>query len=108
VHGAPVQLLNYFKGRKVPHLYGVLAGVLWSVGLIATFVTGGTLATIQVEPAVTRAFAEGAPVLATLWGLLVWREFRGGSFRVGILLTAMLILWIVGAGMVALALSFAK
>jgi hypothetical protein len=38
----------------------------------------------------------------------VWREFRGGSFRVGILLTAMLILWIVGAGMVALALSFAK
>lgn len=108
VHGAPVQLRNYFKGGKAVHWEGILGGVLWSVGLIATFASGGAQARIQAGPVATRGFAEGAAILATLWGLLAWREFRGGSLRVRILLTAMLILWIVGAAMVTLAPGLAK
>jgi glucose uptake protein len=108
VHGQPVQLRTYFNGLKTPHVYGILAGVLWSVGLLATFASGGVLATIQAGPVATRGFAYGAAVLATLWGLLAWREFRGGSFRISILLTAMLTLWIVGAGMVTIAPGLAK
>ena len=108
VHGAPVQFRSYFTGGKTPHLYGILAGILWSVGLIATFSSGGTLATIQAGPVATRGFEEGAVVLATLWGLLGWREFRGGSSKIRILLTAMLILWIVGAALVTVAPGFGK
>ncbi len=108
VHGAPVQLRAYFKGSKAVHLYGLLAGVLWSVGLIATFASGGTLATIQIGPAIPRGFAYGAAVLATLCGLLGWREFRGGSHRVRMLLTAMVILWILGAGLVTMAPALLK
>jgi glucose uptake protein len=102
VHGAPVQLRAYFKGGKTQHLYGLFAGVLWSIGLIATFASGGNLATIQAGPVATRGFAGGAAVLATLWGLLAWREFRGGNYRIRILLTAMLIVWVAGAAMVTL------
>jgi glucose uptake protein len=108
VHGAPVQLRAYFKGSKSVHLSGILAGILWSVGLIATFASGGTLATIQAGPVAPRAFAYGAAVLATLCGLLGWREFRGGSHRVRMLLTAMLILWILGASLVTIAPVLAK
>jgi len=108
VHGAPVQFRSYFTGGKTPHLYGILAGILWSVGLIAAFASGGTLATIQAGPVATRGFEEGAAVLATLWGLLVWREFRGGSPKIRILLTAMLILWAIGAALVTMAPAFAK
>jgi len=109
VHGAPVQLRAYFKGTLAQHCYGLLAGALWSAGLIAAFASGGaTLATIQAGPMATRASAAGVTVLATLWGLLVWREFRGGSYRIYILLTAMLVAWVVGAGMVAVASGLAK
>ena len=108
VHGAPVQFRSYFKGGKAMHLNGLLAGVLWSVGLIAAFASGGYSATIQAGPVATRGFAEGAAVVATLWGLLRWREFQGGSLKVRILLTTMLMLWIVGAGMVTMAPSLSK
>ena len=108
VQGAPVQFRAYFKGGVAVHFYGGLAGVLWCVGLIATFASGGSLATIQVGPVPVRGFAEGATVLATLWGLLAWREFRGSSPRVRTLLMSMLVLWMVGAGMVALAPGLAK
>ena len=103
VHGAPVQLRAYFKGSGKQHVCGLLAGALWIGGLIANFTTGGTLSSIQAGPVATRGFEAGAALLAALWGLLVWREFRGGSDRVRILLTAMLILWAVGASMVVMA-----
>jgi glucose uptake protein len=108
VHGAPVQFRAYFKGSKAQHFCGLLAGGLWSTGLIASFVTGGTMALIEAGPVATRGFAEGAAILAALWGLLVWREFRGGSDRVRILLSAMLILWAVGGALLAMAPGFAK
>jgi len=108
VHGVPVQLRSYFKGAKRLHLYGLLAGVLVGIGLVAAFVSGGTLATVQAGPVATRGFTFGAAILATLWGLLGWRDFRRGSQRVRILLTAMLVMWIVGAAMVTMAPALAK
>jgi glucose uptake protein len=108
VHGAPVQLRNYFKGGRKLHMYGVLGGAVWGIGLIAMFASGGTFAAVQAGPAPTLGFALGAAVLAALWGLFAWKEFRGGSQRVRILLTAMLVLWIVGAGMVTMAPGLAK
>jgi glucose uptake protein len=108
VHGAPAQFRSYFKGGKTPHLYGLLAGILWSAGLIATLASGGTLATIQTGPVATRGFEYGAAVVGTLWGLLGWREFRGGSHRIRMLLTAMLIVWMVGAALVSMAPGLAK
>jgi glucose uptake protein len=108
VHGAPVQLRAYFKGGAAQHFYGLFAGVLWSAGMIGAFVSGGTLATIQVDAATVRGFADGAGILGALWGLAAWREFRGAEDRVRILLIAMLILWVVGAGIVIVAPTLAK
>ena len=103
VHGAPVQIRAYFKGSASQHLYGFIAGGLWIAGLIASFAPWGTQASFQAGPVMLRGFAGGAVLLATLWGLLGWREFRGGSLRVRTLLVAMVILWTVGASMLAMA-----
>jgi glucose uptake protein len=108
VHGTPVQFRSYFKGGKGVHLTGLFAGMLWSVGLIAAYTTGGAVATIHVSSVITGGFTEGAAVLATLWGLFGWREFQGANPRVRILLTAMLFLWIVGAGMITIAPLYSK
>ena len=98
----------YFKGPKTSHLWGLFAGGLWSAGLIATFVTGGALAKVQTGTVETRGFAAGAAILAALWGLFAWREFRGGAFKIKILLMAMLVLWAVGAAMMVMAPTFGR
>jgi glucose uptake protein len=108
VHGTPVQFRTYFKGSGRVHLTGLLAGMLWCIGLIAMFSSGGAAATIQMGSVATRGFTEGVAILATLWGLLGWREFQGASPRVRILLTAMLFLWILGAGLVTMAPVYSK
>lgn len=108
VQGAPVQVRTYFKGSKMQHLYGLLSGGLWSGGLIASFSTGGALALVQIEPVTRHAFEAGAAVLATLSGLLFWREFGGSSYRVRMLLAAMVILWVIGAGMMVMAPGITK
>lgn len=108
VQGAPVQVRGYFRGGAAVHFYGVFAGVLWCAGLLAMFASGGALATIHAVPVAVRGFTEGAAVLAALWGLAAWGDFRGSSPRVRILVTAMLVLWIVGAGIIALAPSIGK
>lgn len=99
VHGAPVQVRTYFKGSGKQHLCGLLAGGFWIGGLLASLITGGTLAQTEAGPVVTRAFSDGAVMLAMLWGWLAWREFKGSSYRVRMLLTAMTVLWMVGAAM---------
>jgi glucose uptake protein len=102
VHGAPVQIRAYFKGSKKQHLQGLLAGGVWMCGLLAIFVSGGTLANVQAGAVAIRAFTGGTAVLGALWGLVAWREFKGSRSNVRILLTVMLLLWVAGAAMLVL------
>jgi glucose uptake protein len=108
VHGAPVHFRAYFKGSIAQHSYGLLAGSLWCGGLLASFVSGGTLATIQAGPVATRGFAAGVVILGAAYGLLAWREFAASSSRVRFLLTAMLGLWIIGASMIVISAEVPK
>jgi glucose uptake protein len=58
---------------------------------------------VQVGPAVSYALGQGATLISVLWGLLVWKEFRGATPRVKGLLAAMILLFIAGLSMVATA-----
>jgi glucose uptake protein len=79
VHGNALELGDYLKGSLGQHLLGILGGLLWSVGMIAGFLTvGGTAATL-VSPAISYALSHGGAVVSILWGLLIWRDFKGAS-----------------------------
>lgn len=108
VHGAPVPLRAYFKGSLSQHLLGFMAGVLWIVGLIGRLSSGGSLTKVSAGPVWTHGFEAGAVLLAIAWGFLKWGEFKGSSYRVRMLLLAMLVLWIVGAAMMIAAPEFGK
>lgn len=61
-----------------------------------------TAATGIVGPATSFALGNGAVMVAAIWGLLVWGEFRGATPRVKRRLTMMFILFVAGLGSIAL------
>jgi glucose uptake protein len=108
VQGAPVEIRAYFSGTKKQHLWGVLGGIVWMAGTVAYLAATSTPTLTATDTAVTSSVASAAAVLGALWGLLVWRDFRGSRPMVKILLLGMLVLYAGGAGMVVLAPLYGK
>jgi glucose uptake protein len=66
-----VTYADYFHGSAKLHGLGILGGIIWMTAL-----TFNVLASGVAGPAVSYALGQGATLVAALWGLLIWREFR--------------------------------
>ena len=106
--GQPAGTGGYFGGNKMQHLLGVVGGILWGAGMLASLLVEGAPAAAQPNPSIRYALSHGAVLVAAVWGLLAWREFRGTSDRVRMLVAGMLVLFVSGLGMVAFAFAGAK
>lgn len=108
VEGEPIEVFDYFKGNLKQHGLGILGGIIWCTGMIASFCAASAPESVQVGPAVSYAVGQGATMVSALWGLLVWKEFKGADMRVKALVVVMLVLFVVGLAMVSLAPRFAR
>jgi glucose uptake protein len=107
VEGEPVTFGQYFRdGSFRSHFWGVLGGILWCAGMLASLVA--TSGTAKVEPAFSYAALQGATLISALWGLLVWKEFGGSEMRVKLLLTIMVVLFAAGLAMISMAPIYAR
>jgi glucose uptake protein len=95
VEGAPVSMAEYWKGSLGTHLTGVLGGCIWSLGLTSSFLAVGT-----AGPAVSYALSNAAPVVAILWGVLVWKEFAQAPPGTNRLLVWMFVCYLVGLAII--------
>ena len=95
--GAPVKMSEYFKGNAKTHLVGMLGGSIWCLGTALSYITSGT-----AGASVSYALGQGAPMIAAIWGIFVWKEFNGAKGVKG-LLAAMFVLFLVGLGCVVAA-----
>jgi len=89
--GVPGTFKEYFGGGIRNHSAGILGGMIWCIGMIASF-----MAVSAANPAIAYALSNAAPVVAVLWGLLVWKEFKGAPKGTNGLLTGMFLLYITG------------
>jgi glucose uptake protein len=103
VEGPAISPFQYFRGTLKQHALGLAGGVIWSAGTIANFVASSAPPEVNVGPAVSYAMGQGAALISTLWGLLVWKEFAGADRRVKLLLGVMLLLFLAGLGAVSVA-----
>jgi glucose uptake protein len=62
---------DYFRGRFKLHAIGVLGGSIWMAALSFNVIASGV-----AGPAISYALGQGATLVAAIWGLVVWREFR--------------------------------
>jgi glucose uptake protein len=103
VEGEPLELLDYFKGLPKQHFLGVAGGALWCAGAIANFVGSSAPEAVQVGPAISLALGQGAAMVSALWGLLLWKEFKGADTRVTALVFIMFVLFIAGLALISVA-----
>jgi glucose uptake protein len=89
---------SYTRVPLTTHLPGVLGGLIWMAALTFNVVASGT-----AGPAIAYALGQGATLVAALWGIFVWREFRGARKGTGILLTLMLGGYCLGLVLIGLA-----
>ena len=98
VQGEPVKMREYFKGSFNTHLIGVLGGFIWMTGMVVSFMSVGT-----AGPAISYALSNAAPVVAALWGVFAWKEFRGAPKGTDMMLLIMFILYLAGLVLITMA-----
>lgn len=89
--GEPVTYGDYFQGNAKTHLVGMLGGAIWCLGTAFSYIASG-----KAGAAVSYALGQGAPMVAAIWGVFIWKEFKGAKKPVGGLLTTMFFLFAAG------------
>ena len=96
--GEKVTYKDYFvKGDVKLHLTGILGGAIWSLGM-----TLNIIAAEQAGFAISYGLGQGATLIAALWGVFIWKEFKGAKGVTG-LLTAMFLLFVIGLALIIVA-----
>ena len=75
---------DYFRGTVRLHSLGLFGGFLWMVALSLNLIASGV-----VGPAVSYALGQGATLVAAIWGVFIWREFRDAPEGTGWLIALM-------------------
>jgi glucose uptake protein len=68
----------YFRGSAKLHAIGILGGFIWMTALSFNVIASGV-----AGPAISYALGQGATLVAALWGLLIWHEFRAAREGTG-------------------------
>lgn len=93
VDGAPVRFSDYFKGDFRTHLVGVLGGVIWCLGESFSMIASG-----KAGAAISYGLGQGATLVSALWGILIWKEFRGAPKVSDRLNAGMFVVFLIGLG----------
>lgn len=89
--GQPTGYAAYFKGRFSTHMVGVLGGLIWGLGNSFNLIAAG-----KAGAAISYGLGQGATLVAALWGVFIWKEFKGSPKGTSALITAMFLFFILG------------
>ena len=93
--GAPVSYSDYFKGGLKNHITGIMGGAIWCMGMSFSI-----LASDKAGPAISYGLGQGATVIAALWGIFVWKEFKNAPKDTNAILNIMLLCYVIGLGLI--------
>ena len=88
----------YFNGSAGTHLVGMLGGAIWCLGTAFSYIASG-----KAGASISYALGQGAPMIAAIWGIFIWKEFKGSGKSVNGLLALMFVFFIAGLGLIVAA-----
>ena len=99
VSGEPVPFGDYVtKGDVKQHAIGILGGLIWCVGM-----SFGILASERppIRP-LSYALIQSCTMVAAVWGVFVWKEFKTAPAGTNKLIAAMFLAYFVGIALLTL------
>jgi len=96
--GKPLSFKDYFAGSAGVHLTGVLGGVIWNIGMAMSIIASG-----KAGYAISYGLGQGATLIAALWGVFIWKEFKGASKPVNRLILLMFLAYLAGLALLVYA-----
>jgi glucose uptake protein len=99
--GAPIRIADYFRAGISQHTIGLLGGFVWGIGMVLNLVAANL-----VGVSISYAIGQASPMIAALWGLLVWHEFRGADTRARLSLTGMFCCYLIALVLISGAYHF--
>jgi len=92
--GSPVPYRDYFiRGDARRHGVGILGGMIWSLGMALSI-----LASTAAGPALSYGLGQGATLVAAIWGVFIWKEFKSAPRGTDRILAAMFLFYVLGLG----------
>ncbi len=98
IEGVPLSFSDYKKGSAGVHLTGILGGVIWNLGMSMSIIASG-----KAGFAISYGLGQGATLIAALWGVFIWKEFKGASKPVNTMILLMFLAYLVGLVMLVYA-----
>jgi glucose uptake protein len=90
--GDPVPIGDYFsKGNARLHFIGILGGIIWNIGMSLNIIASGAAGF-----AISYGLGQGATLVAALWGVFIWKEFKTAPAGTSKLLGVMFASFVVG------------
>jgi len=96
--GEPLSFKDYTKGSLGVHLTGILGGVIWNIGMAMSIIASG-----KAGFAISYGLGQGATLIAALWGVFIWKEFKGASKSVNNLILFMFLSYLAGLALLVYA-----
>jgi len=91
ISGEPISIKAYFKGKFSIHWVGILGGFIWAIGNSLNLIAAG-----KAGAAISYGLGQGATLVAALWGVFIWREFKGAPKSTNAMLLVMFIFFLAG------------
>ncbi len=99
IAGKAVTYSDYFKnGNFRLHAIGILGGMIWLFGMFFSI-----LSSDLAGPAISYGLSQGATMVAAIWGVFIWKEFKGAPKGTNTFLYLMFIFFIVGLILIIIA-----
>lgn len=86
-------------GNTRTHLVGILGGVIWMTGMVLSQL-GNTCAGLNA--AISYALSNASPLVAMIWGIFVWKEFKAAPKGTNWFITAMFMLFALALSLITI------
>lgn len=98
ISGEPTGYKAWFSGKFPIHLVGVLGGIIWGIGNSLNLIAAG-----KAGAAISYGLGQGATLVAALWGVFIWKEFKNAPKSTNRMLALMFLLFVAGIILIIMA-----
>jgi glucose uptake protein len=101
VEGEPLEVLDIFKSTPKQHLLGIAGGVVWGTGMVTSLAAAGAPVEVRMTAGAGYFMAQAFALVAALWGILLWKELKGGELRIKALAVCTFLFFVCGLLLIA-------